>query len=351
MNGNFEVVDAAPYQRPGRVLRQMTPLKPILWLRADTTPHAIIGDPAWQDTTVTTDIYLQAQGHTAALALHCHGLDVDNTACLWLRVTAGAAGSGSNGSWGVYLSAGDMANASVLPRAAGAVALAPSQWHTLTLASTRGAATATLDGTPLLSGQSFGEASAGFAGLGTAAYGHFTAFDNLNVSAPVPPPPPACDAGLALPAAPLLTPACTPVAGSVLRTVPCGSGAAWVWTATGGGKGTLSPAAAPGLCAAINASNPERQTGAPQVELQVCLPAGGGGAALLQQWGQPPQQGAPLGAIVGQGAVNLEVTKNILGEGVPLEVWRSNGGANQMWCALKSGEFMSGLNAVCAGAC
>ena len=49
------------------------------------------------------------------------------------------------------------------------------------------------------------------------------------------------------------------------------------------------------------------------------------------------------------------MTKNELGPGVPLEVWGGNGGANQQWCTLMSGEIMSLLDdaaePMCIGAC
>jgi len=380
MNGNFEVVPGAPYGRPtSRVLRQMTPAKPILWLRADTTPHAIVGDPAWGDTNASVQAYLPSPGDTAALGIHCHGLDVDATACAWLRITA-AAGGAASGSWGLYVSARDMANASVLPRLGGALpGVLAGAWHSLGLASLAGNVSASVNGHAVVAGLSAASlgSGAGFVGLGVAAYGHFTAFDALSVSAAVaptptpPPPPPSCEARLqryssssssrsvgaaaAAAAAP-----CVPAAGSLLHTSPCGSagdGLAWVWRSSGsssssgggGGTGTLSPASAPALCAAVNASRPNPQTGAPQVELQAC--SAGGDAA--QQWQAPPTHAQPPRAIASERGV-LEVTKNELGAGVPLEVWGGNGGANQQWCALKSGELLSLLDAaepMCIGAC
>jgi hypothetical protein len=154
MNGNFEVVDAAPYQRPGRVLRQMTPTKPILWLRADTTPHAIVGDPGWADTNATTDVFLPLPNDTAALAIHCHGLDVDATACLWLVVAAGGGAGGAGGSWGLYASAKDMVNASTAPKVGGVLKLPAAQWHTLALRSLGGNVSAACNGVPLFAGRS-----------------------------------------------------------------------------------------------------------------------------------------------------------------------------------------------------
>ena len=401
MNGNFEVVDAAPYQRPGyRVLRQMTPAKPILWLRSDTTPHAIVGDPAWADTNASTDVFLPLPSDTAALGLHCHGLDVDATACVWLRVTA--AGGQGGGSWALYMNARDMANASTTPKAGGALPLPAAQWHSVTLSSVGGNLSGAVNGVLLfsnLSAASLGGSAVGFVGLGTAAYGHFSVFDHLAVSAiapppPPPPPPPAsCDAlfhsrrrrwwrarsrnsssdsgssrgshhhyhhhPASAGAAPPPAASCTPTAGTLLRTSPCGAGGdglAWVWSAGGGSsQGTLSPANDHSLCAAVNASRLNKQTGAPQVEVQACM----GGGAPQQQWSAPPAHGATPGSIgtsVAGRDVALEVTKNEPGKGVPLEVWGSNGGANQQWCTLKSGEIMTllddgGGEPMCIGAC
>ena len=103
----------------------------------------------------------------------------------------------------------------------------------------------------------------------------------------------------------------------------------------------------------MNASRPNAQTHAPQVEVQACVVG-----APAQQWSAPPAHGAAPGSIgtsVSGRGVALEVTKNELGKGVPLEVWGGNGGANQQWCTLKSGEIMSllddGGEPMCIGAC
>ena len=192
MNGNFEVVEAAQYGRNGRVLRQMTPQKPVIWIRDDTTPHAIIGDSTWVTVNVSADVWVAAGNETAAIAAHCHGLNVDNTACLWLRVTAGGGAGGGGGEWAVFAGAAAMSNSSFKPAASGALAFAPLSWMALAIHANATAATLWANGALLaiLELGAIGAPTAGFAGLGVAAYGHMSVFDNLAISATVPPPPP-----------------------------------------------------------------------------------------------------------------------------------------------------------------
>lgn len=330
----------------------MTPAKPILWLRADTTPHAIIGDSAWVDVNVTCDVWVPAAGETAALAAHCHGLNVDDTNCLWLRVTAGAAGTGVGGAWAVYAGAGAMANSSIAPKTGGALTLAPGTWTTLSIRVAGASATLWAGGAQLASVvlSSVGAPASGFAGLGVAAYGHFSAFDALAIAAAVPPPPPACAAALLHPLAP--APPCPPgSAGTRLVTAPCGASSAWAWTAapaSGGALGTLSPLGAPTLCAGTNASRPNAQTGAPSVELQRCAGSEG------QLWSPPPAVGGAAGPVASGLGPCMEVTKNELGAGVFIEVWGCNRGLNQGWCALPGGALATMLDAAsgeCLSAC
>lgn len=346
MNGNFECVDGTPYGRPRGVLRSMTPARPIVWLRSDTTPHAIIGDPDWAALNASVDVYVPVSGGTAGLGVHCHGLDVDNTACLWMLLTAGAAGSGSNGSWAVYASAGELSNASAAT-AGGPLAMAPGSWHTAATSVAPGSTQATLsvDGVALAT-VPFGGATEGFVGIATAHYGDFTLFDNLNVAAVLPPspcpppPPPACPKKRTAVAA-----ACRPpAAGDPVVTLSCGSGAdTWTWTPSPSnpGMGTLVLG---GLCVAANASDPNPQTHAPSVQLQVCT------SAADQLWSPLPAVGVG-GTVVSASGSCLEVTKNEAGAGVLLETWSCNGGANQAWCAAHDGTLASLLDGFCAGVC
>ena len=337
MNGNFQVVDATPYGRAGRVLRSMTPARPIVWLRQDTTPHAIIGSSDWADVNVSSDVWVPAAGETVALGAHCFGLNVDNTACLWLRMTAGTASSG--GAWAVFNGAAAMSNATSAPKAGGAVDFAPAAWHTLAIHVVSGSATLWADGDLLanVSLSSIGAPATGFAAIGTAAYGHFSLFDNLSLSAvlpPPPPPPPSC-------AEHTPTTPCAPgAAGTLLTTADCSVASTWAW----GAGGTLSPVGAPTLCAAINATRKNPQTGAPSVELQVCA-----AGDATQKWAAP--SGNVAGRITDSSGACLEVTKNELGAGVLMEVWACNGGANQAFCATAGGLLLSSLDAECVSAC
>jgi galactosylceramidase len=358
MNGNFQCVDGSPYGRPAGVLRSMTPARPIVWLRSDTTPHAIIGDPDWTSVNASVDVYIPAANGSAALGIHCHGLDVDDTACLWLLLTAGAAATGKNGSWGVYASAGQLSNAS-LATDGGELTIAPGVWHTAKVSAAGGSsstASLTVDGVIVAGAVPLGGATSGFVGVGTANYGDFTLFDNLKIAAATPPspspppPPPSCPKRRS--GAPSSTPqkgapgACLPpVPGDIVTTLACGSGGAeaWAWTPSPSHPG-LGSLALGGLCVAANATARNPQTGAPSVQLQVCT------AAADQLWSALPTAGVS-GSIKTPAGDCMEVTKNEAGAGVLLETWSCNGGTNQAWCLAHDGSLSSLLDGFCAGVC
>ena len=362
-----EVVDGSSVGR-GHVLRSMTPARPVIWIRSDTTPHAIVGDPTWGDVNASVDVYIMAAGETAALSVHCFGLDVDKTKCLWFLIRAGAGAEGSGGSWGVYLSAATLANSTHTAPAAGApLRLSPAAWHTLSIRVLGDDVILTVDGTLVtptpLSIKALGAPSTGFVGIGVAAYGHMTLFDDIAIAAPPPPPPTHC---VPPPPPPQLAAAVssgaacgTPSPGTILTTVAC-SGVdakavtAWVWTAVSGtgGLGVLSPVvngvASEVLCVATNASHPNPQTHAPSVELQLCVDG-----ASSQLWGQLPSFSA--GTLVSSNGDVAEVTKNEPGAGVLIEVWGTNGGLNQAWCASATSTpgvtLASMFSGFCLGAC
>ncbi len=226
-------------------------------------------------------------------------------------------------------------------------------WHRLSLQLSAGNASLSVNGTlvaPPLQLKGLPVAGSGFVGLGTAAYGEPTVFDELAIEVAPPQPCTAPSAAAAAGSGPACAP---PAAGDLLLTVACGGASgsdSWLWAVRGSGPlGTLSPAGFPGLCAASNASRPNPQTGAPSVELQACS------ASSSQQLWAAPKPAA--GQLPGSSGSCLEVTKNEVGSGVLLEVWACNGGLNQQWCP--SGSSSSGgavslasmLDGFCAGVC
>lgn len=188
LNGAFEVVpDVDPGH--GRVLQQVTPAKPILWLRDDTRPHTVLGDPkAWANVTITADFKLGGAGQAAALGVRCSprggmSQQTDTLAGLWVVVD-------DAGAWNVTYAIGDVGDptrtvaSGTLPAPPGVGA-----WHTLSVGVAAGPPAvlrASLDGAPVagLDGFAFNTSAvppAGWVALGTANYGDMTSFDNIVV--------------------------------------------------------------------------------------------------------------------------------------------------------------------------
>lgn len=186
LNGGFEVA-ADPDPSHGRVLQQRVPAKPILWLRDDQRPHTVLGDAvSWVDMSMTIDFKLTAPGESAAFGLRCQPVgsqsqQTDILPGLWVVVD-------DSGVWNVTYSIGAVGNAAgVVATGRLPAAPAPGTWHTFSMALANATvAVATLDGAPVpgLSGLAFNATaipSTGWVALGTAAYGHYTMFDNVAV--------------------------------------------------------------------------------------------------------------------------------------------------------------------------
>ena len=65
MQGAYEVQPCAD-GRSGQCVQQMAPVKPIEW-QGDSDAYALLGDTAWSNYTVTSDVDIRQAGHGRAL--------------------------------------------------------------------------------------------------------------------------------------------------------------------------------------------------------------------------------------------------------------------------------------------
>ena len=329
-----------PSSDPGRgtVLQQQLPAAPIRWW-ADTRPHSVIGDVAWEDSELTLDVRCSSLPGSAMVALRASlaGRDgpdgihaEDELPGLWLSVQCGPGGQ-----WGLAASA---KSAGAAPFAGGALPapLAPLTWHTLRLQANGSTCSAWVDGQPLAAGLPLPPEvpSAGWAGLGALDFGQATQYDRLSLAATSA----ACSAAAG---------AGAPVA--LQRCNAQSPGQAWLAVpVAGGGKAvTLALPGAPGPAAACLAVLPQlNRYGSNGVGLAPC-----NASRPEQQWvvGQD-------GSIATQGLhaapVCLDVTANVYTPGSQLDVYGCQGTSNQRW-TFQGGLLGNGdpKGFFCAGAC
>ncbi|MCW2501953.1 MAG: xlnA 5 [Actinomycetia bacterium] len=178
MQGAFEVTSCGA-GRAGQCVRQMSPRLAILW-GPDREPLSLIGDPAWSNYTVSTDVLLEKPGWAQVIGR-----------VAWQR--AGGPGgvdayflrAGDDGQWSIIRS--DTENVFKTLASGTVAALGTNRWHTLALTFSGTTITARIDGTTV------GTATdviwtAGQAGLGTSQ-GETAQFDNLSVTAAPGPAP------------------------------------------------------------------------------------------------------------------------------------------------------------------
>ena len=175
MSGAFEIVNASAYGH-SNVLQQMTPVKPIDWLRPNYAPHTIIGD-SWYDTEANVSILLTNASHTAALGVRMQQIDsmvgvlfaVNSTVwSIWTSLKALASGGTANYSGSITSH------------------LEPGTWHQLSLTAIGpDKAIACIDGIAAanVNISSF-QKGGGWVALATAGFGQDVMFDDFSVSLP-----------------------------------------------------------------------------------------------------------------------------------------------------------------------
>ena len=300
MQGAYEV-RACAAGRSGNCLQQVAPVQPINW-QDDSDAYALVGDPAWSNYTVSTDVEMQQAGTVTLLGrANTQNRPQSHQAAYQLRIS-------DTGGWSI---ARNSSSGSLTTLTSGShAALGLNTWHTITLGFSANQITATLDGATLgtVTDTAF---TTGQAGFGVVGY-QTDQFDNLRVTANA-----GGNLGGVLKGVESGRCADVPGAatanGTKIALWDCNGGANQQWTLTPGRQlQTL------GKCLDVDAAGTADGTA---VQIWDC---NGGGN---QQWNVNAD-----GTVVGVGSGKcLDATAHGTANGTPLEIWTCNGGTNQQW--------------------
>jgi len=138
-HGSFEVTRCGA-GRAGNCLRQMTPVKPIVWHDNSATPYTVIGDGSWANYTVGADVMLEQTGSAELLGRFTARdyWEVGHINAYYLRVT-------DAGGWSIVK--GDTAGGLTVLATGTVPAWGPLSWHHLALTFQDDAISAAIDGT------------------------------------------------------------------------------------------------------------------------------------------------------------------------------------------------------------
>jgi len=170
MQGAFETVDCTG-GRSGRCLRQMAPTKPIEW-QDDSDAFALLGDVAWTDYTVSSDIYFAQPGTVELLGrANNQSRPQSHQAGYYLRVR-------DTGAWSI--SKNDTSAVRTTLASGTTSALPTTAWHKLALTFHGTTITAAIDGTTVgvVDDATY---AAGQFGFGVVGY-QTNEFDNLAIT-------------------------------------------------------------------------------------------------------------------------------------------------------------------------
>ncbi|MEW2625891.1 ricin-type beta-trefoil lectin domain protein [Streptomyces sp. NPDC048106] len=303
--GAFEVA-ACGGGRSGKCVRQMSAQAPITWDPL-TDPHALLGDLGWSDYTVSSDVLLEKSGYAELLGRA-------NT-----QSYSGAAGLNAyhlrvsdTGAWSI-LRSDTGGNVTTLAHGTTA-AIGTNKWHTLSLAFSGSAITASIDGSTVGSANDYGYAG-GQVGYATGQ-GETAQFDKLSIT----PGPGGTGGGTTGPITGAGSGRCVDVPnqsqtnGTQVELWDCNGGSNQQWTSTSAGE--LRVYGGDCLDAAGQGTSPGTK-----VDIYTC---NGGGN---QKWTLNAD-----GTITGnQSGLCLDATGNGTANGTLLELWTCNGGSNQKW--------------------
>ncbi|AEV87060.1 galactosylceramidase [Actinoplanes sp. SE50] len=172
MQGAFEAA-ACGGGRSGTCVRQTGTQAPITW-KTLSDPYAELGNTAWSNYTVQSDVMLERSGHVELLG-RVGGQDLMNPGALnayHLRVS-------DSGAWSILRTNTSAQTTTV--RSGTTATLGTGRWHTVALGFSGSTLTATVDGTVVGTADdaTFGT---GLAGIGTGQ-GQTAQFDNLRITA------------------------------------------------------------------------------------------------------------------------------------------------------------------------
>ncbi|MEV5712730.1 ricin-type beta-trefoil lectin domain protein [Amycolatopsis mediterranei] len=170
MEGAFET-SACGAGRAGTCVRQSAPQKTIPWKKF-VDPYALLGNVAWSNYTLSTDVLLEKPGYVELLG-RAGSQDTGNQGALnayYLRVS-------DTGAWSIRRNNTSQQNTTL--RTGTTTALGTGSWHKLSLGFSGSTITASVDGT-VLGTVTDGTFPAGQVGIGTGV-GETAQFDNLAV--------------------------------------------------------------------------------------------------------------------------------------------------------------------------
>jgi hypothetical protein len=300
MQGSYET-RACAAGRTGTCLQQVAPQRPINW-QDDSDAFTLVGDPAWNNYTVSLDVNMQQAGTVTLLGRANTQLRPQNRqAAYQLRIN-------NNGGWSIVRHGTDNSNTTL---ASGTrAALGTNTWHNLKLGFSGTQITAQVDNA-VIGTASDGAFGGGMAGVGVVGY-QTNQFDNLSItpnSGPVLSVLRGQESGRCVD-----VPGATQTNSTRVALWDCNGGTNQQWVATG-----------------------SRQL---QVYGSKCLDVSGGstadGAAVIiydctggtnQQWTVNPD-----GSVVSVASGKcLDATAHGTANGTLLAIWTCNGGANQRW--------------------
>jgi hypothetical protein len=140
--GAFEYVTCQS-GRTGSCIQQMAPQVPVLWSgdSVGSTPYGVVGDPSWQNYTVSSDVYIPGAGMSAGVIGRFSNQSLTHKAYFdgydFML-------SGGTGTWS--LNKDSSTNGSTVLESGGLAGLTVGKWHTLSLSMQGSTLTASIDG-------------------------------------------------------------------------------------------------------------------------------------------------------------------------------------------------------------
>ena len=250
--GAFECVLDADFGAlgPQRVLRQAAFEAPISRWGPDTRPHTIVGDAQWTDVDLSVTFLLPWSGDAALVGVRVTSWNSSQNEATMLNLPGVWVLVNTTG-WGVVqtLSAASLAHPAFFRAHAPGRAVAVDVFHSVRVVARGDSLVVAINDT--LAGRvavpySAGFPTAGYVGLGTADYGQFVLFNDLEVSAGA------------------STCSGVPAAGAQVFVDQCAAGSngqtfAFVTSATRPPSGQFQLAADPSLCLEQNATGSPTQ--------------------------------------------------------------------------------------------
>ena len=182
INGAFECAWNAALGSD--VLQQVATAAPVSRY-SDTRPHTVFGDPQWQDVDLTVQLLLPLATDTAMVGVRLTSwnssaniVTMNNLPGLWVLVNTTG--------WAVIHDLNDASLARPYFSRAHPQPLSVATWHSVRLLAHGDALVVTIDNVlagRVACGYETHSPTAGFVGLGTAAFGSFVQFNRVEVSA------------------------------------------------------------------------------------------------------------------------------------------------------------------------